>query len=460
MAALRLGRRSDMDMTSGPIVRQIITFALPLLFGSLFQQLYNTVDTWVVGNFVGKNSFSAVGTLSSATNLIISFFMGFSNGASVIISHYFGAKDSASVNRASHTFMAVTLIMCVALTIIGIAIIPLLLQIMKSPAEVAAEQKIYLTIYFAGISGLLIYNMGSAILRAIGDSTHPFIFLVVSASLNIVLDLVFVIFFDMGTAGVAYATIIAQGISALLVLRVLFTTDTSIRISVRKIKIDTMILGKIFKVGMPSALQMAVTCFSNIFVQSYINFFGADVMGGWTSYIKVDQLVLLPMQSIAMATQTFVGQNLGTMNTERARQGVRTSLNMSLISTAVLIAAVIPLARFIVEIFIGSEEPGVILYGTMFLTYLTPAYLLPCFNQIYAGALRGCGKSGIPMAAMLLSFVAFRQVYLFIMANYISNTIMPIAMGYPAGWLVCSLILIVAYKRNFTDEKLKASSLV
>ncbi|MBQ3317710.1 MAG: MATE family efflux transporter [Spirochaetales bacterium] len=460
MAALRLGRRSDMDMTSGPIVRQIIMFSLPLLFGSLFQQLYNTVDTWVVGNFVGKNSFSAVGTLSSATNLIISFFMGFSNGASVIISHYFGAKDSASVNRASHTFMAVTLILCVALTIIGIAIIPLLLQIMKSPAEVAAEQKIYLTIYFAGISGLLIYNMGSAILRAIGDSTHPFIFLVVSASLNIVLDLVFVIFFDMGTAGVAYATIIAQGISALLVLRVLFTTDTSIRISVRKIKIDTMILGKIFKVGMPSALQMAITCFSNIFVQSYINFFGADVMGGWTSYIKVDQLVLLPMQSIAMATQTFVGQNLGTMNTERARQGVRTSLNMSLISTAVLIAAVIPLARFIVEIFIGSEEPGVILYGTMFLTYLTPAYLLPCFNQIYAGALRGCGKSGIPMAAMLLSFVAFRQVYLFIMANYISNTIMPIAMGYPAGWLVCSLILIVAYKRNFTDEKLKASSLV
>ena len=449
-----------MDMTSGPIVRQIIMFSLPLLFGSLFQQLYNTVDTWVVGNFVGKNSFSAVGTLSSATNLIISFFMGFSNGASVIISHYFGAKDSASVNRASHTFMAVTLILCVALTIIGIAIIPLLLQIMKSPAEVAAEQKIYLTIYFAGISGLLIYNMGSAILRAIGDSTHPFIFLVVSASLNIVLDLVFVIFFDMGTAGVAYATIIAQGISALLVLRVLFTTDTSIRISVRKIKIDTMILGKIFKVGMPSALQMAITCFSNIFVQSYINFFGADVMGGWTSYIKVDQLVLLPMQSIAMATQTFVGQNLGTMNTERARQGVRTSLNMSLISTAVLIAAVIPLARFIVEIFIGSEEPGVILYGTMFLTYLTPAYLLPCFNQIYAGALRGCGKSGIPMAAMLLSFVAFRQVYLFIMANYISNTIMPIAMGYPAGWLVCSLILIVAYKRNFTDEKLKASSLV
>ncbi|MBR5098737.1 MAG: MATE family efflux transporter [Spirochaetales bacterium] len=460
MAVFRLGKRSDMDMTSGPIVRQIITFALPLLFGSLFQQLYNTVDTWVVGNFVGKNSFSAVGTLSSATNLIISFFMGFSNGASVIISHYFGAKDDESVNRASHTFMAVTLILCVTLTLMGIAIIPLLLKIMKSPAEVAAEQRIYMTIYFAGISGLLIYNMGSAILRAIGDSTHPFIFLVVSASLNIVLDLVFVIVFKMGTAGVAYATILSQGISALLVLRLLFTTNTSIRISVRKIRIDTMILRKIFKVGLPSALQMAITCFSNIFVQSYINFFGADVMGGWTSYIKVDQLVLLPMQSIAMGTQTFVGQNLGIMNTERARQGVRTSLYMSLVSTAVLIATVVPLAKIIVEIFIGSEEEGVILYGTMFLTYLTPAYLLPCFNQIYAGALRGSGRSSIPMMAMLFSFVLFRQIYLFIMAHFISNTIMPIALGYPAGWLVCSIIMVIAYKRNFTDEKLKSSSLV
>ena len=460
MAVFRLGKRSDMDMTSGPIVRQIITFALPLLFGSLFQQLYNTVDTWVVGNFVGKNSFSAVGTLSSATNLIISFFMGFSNGASVIISHYFGAKDDESVNRASHTFMAVTLILCVTLTLMGIAIIPLLLKIMKSPAEVAAEQRIYMTIYFAGISGLLIYNMGSAILRAIGDSTHPFIFLVVSASLNIILDLVFVIVFKMGTAGVAYATILSQGISALLVLRLLFTTSTSIKISVRKIRIDTMILRKIFKVGLPSALQMAITCFSNIFVQSYINFFGADVMGGWTSYIKVDQLVLLPMQSIAMGTQTFVGQNLGIMNTERARKGVRTSLYMSLVSTAVLIATVVPLAKIIVEIFIGSEEEGVILYGTMFLTYLTPAYLLPCFNQIYAGALRGSGRSSIPMMAMLFSFVLFRQIYLFIMAHFISNTIMPIALGYPAGWLVCSIIMVIAYKRNFTDEKLKSSSLV
>ena len=460
MSTLRIGRRRDMDMTQGPIMSQLVSFALPLLFGSIFQQLYNTVDTWVVGNFVGKNSFSAVGTLSSVTNLVISFFLGFSSGASVIISHYFGAKDEENVNRTTHTFVAVTLIMCVVLTILGIALIPLVLMIMKSPAEVAAEQRIYLLIYFSGLSGLLIYNMGSAILRAIGDSTHPFMFLVVSASLNIVLDLVFVIVFHMGTAGVAYATIMAQMISAILVMFVLFRTSTSVRVSVRKLRIYGYILKKIFRVGLPSALQMSITCFSNIFVQSYINQFGADVMGGWTAYIKVDQLVLLPMQSIALATQTFVGQNLGLMQTERARKGVKVSLYISLVSTAVLIAAVIPLAKFIVEIFVGTAETGVIHYGTMFLTYLTLAYLLPCFNQIYGGALRGAGKSSIPMIAMLGSFVFFRQIYLFIVANYISNTILPIAMGYPAGWLVCSVSLAIAYKICFTDEKIKKSALV
>ena len=458
--SLRLGKRADVNMTSGPIVPQIVNFAVPILLGMLFQQLYNTVDTWVVGNFVGKNSFSAVGTLSSVTNLVISFFMGFSTGASVIISHYFGAGDRENVSKTTHTFVATTLIMCVLLTILGVALIPLMLAIMKSPPEVAYEQSIYLTIYFGGISGLLIYNMGSAILRAIGDSTHPFIFLVVSASINIALDLLFAIVFKMGTAGVAYATVLAQMVSAILVMVVLFRTKSSVKLSIRKLKIDAKIIMKIFKIGLPSALQMSITCFSNVFVQSYINQFGSDVMGGWSAYNKIDQLVLLPMQSVAMAAQTFVGQNLGISNTERARQGVRTSLYISLASTAVLIAIVVPLARPIVRIFIDSSEEGVIHYGTMFMTYLTLFYLLPCFNQIYGGALRGCGKAAIPMVAMLSSFVVFRQVYLFIMSNYISNTIMPIALGYPAGWLVCSITMTIAYRICFTDEKLRKSSLI
>ena len=457
---LRLTKRADVNMTDGPIAPQIINFSIPIILGMLFQQLYNTVDTWVVGNFVGKNSFSAVGTLSPVTNLAISFFMGFSSGASVIISHYFGANDKENLSKANHTFVATTLILCVVLTLLGMALIPLLLTILKSPTEVAYEQSIYLTIYFGGISGLLIYNMGSAILRAVGDSSHPFLFLVVSAVLNIILDLLFVIPFKMGTAGVAYATVLSQFISAILVFWVLFKTKSVVRLSIKKLKIDPTMLIKIFRIGLPSALQMSITSFSNVFVQSYINYFGTDVMGGWTAYNKVDQLVLLPMQSIAFATQTFVGQNLGTDKTERARKGVSACLYLSLASTAVLIALIIPASRYIVRFFIGSGEEGVIRYGAMFLTCLTPFYLLPCFNQIYAGALRGAGKPAIPMAAMLGSFVLFRQIYLFVMASYISNTIMPIALGYPAGWLLCSIAMIAAYKVCFTDERLRKSSIV
>lgn len=453
-------KRGSVNMTSGPIVPQIINFAVPILLGSIFQQLYNTVDTWVVGHFVGKNSFSAVGTLGPVTNLVISFFMGFSSGASVVISHYYGAQDDSNVSKSTHTFVATTLILCVVLTFLGIVAIPLMIRILKSPAEVAAEQVTYLTIYFAGVSGLMIYNMGSAILRAVGDSTHPFIFLVVSALLNIVLDLLFVIGFKWGTAGVAYATIIAQFVSAILTMVVLLRSKSSVRVSFKKIRIHGKIFVKIFRIAVPSALQMSITSFSNIFVQSYINFFGADVMGGWTAYSKIDQLVLLPMQSIALATQTFVGQNLGTAKTDRARQGVHVCLILALISTAILIVVVVPLSKYIVKFFIESNESAVIEYGTMFLSTLTLFYLLPCFNQIYAGALRGAGKSGIPMIAMLLSFVVFRQVYLYIVANYISNTIMPIAMGYPAGWLVCSISLAIAYHFCFTDKRLQKNAIV
>lgn len=462
MSALSLGirKRADVNMTSGPIVPQIINFSVPILLGMLFQQFYNTVDTWVVGNFVGKNSFSAVGTLSSVTNLVISFFMGFSSGASVVISHYFGANDKENVSKATHTFVAATLIMCVVLTFLGMALIPLMLAILKSPTEVAYEQSIYMTIYFGGISGLLIYNMGAAILRAIGDSSHPFMFLVVCAILNIVLDLLFVIPLKMGTAGVAYATVLSQLVSSVLVMWVLFRTKSVVKLNLKKLKLDPSILLKIFKIGLPSALQMSINCFSNVFVQSYINYFGADVMGGWSAYNKIDQIVLLPMQAVALATQTFVGQNLGIQNTERTRKGVRICLYLALIPTAVLIAIVVPTSKYIVKFFIDSSEEGVIHYGSLFMTYITLFYLLPCFNQIYAGALRGAGKSSIPMLAMLSSFVVFRQIYLYIMSRYISNTIMPIAMGYPAGWLVCSIIMTIAYKICFTDEKLAKSSLV
>ena len=453
MSALSLRKKSELDMTEGSILPLIISFSIPLLMGNLFQQLYNTVDTWVVGNYVGKNSFSAVGTLSSVLNMVISFFVGFSSGASVVISQYYGAKDSENVSRATHTFVALTIIMCVLCTFGGLAFIPAVIKLLKSPAEVASEQVIYMSIYFAGISGLLIYNMGSAILRAIGNSTDPFIFLVVSAVLNIILDLVFVIAFKMGTAGVAYATILSQFISAILCLFVLFRTKTAVKLHIKQIKLHKDILSKIVKIGLPSALQIAITCFSNIFIQSFINQFGSDVMGGWTAYIKVDQFLILPTQSISIAVQTFVGQNIGVMNIERAKQGVKISNRVSMIFCAILAMPVMLLAGPIVKLFIGANEPQVVYYGRLILLWITPWHVITVYNQIYAGALRGAGKSSIPMAAMLFSFVLFRQLYEIVISKYV-NHVIPVAFGYPAGWILCSILLAFGYKHYFTEETL------
>lgn len=446
--------KTEVDMTSGGIVALLLNFAAPLLLGNIFQQLYNTVDTWVVGNYVGKNAFSAVGTLSPIINTIIGFFIGFSNGACVIISRHFGAGDKEKVQRSVHTFVAVTLILCVVFTILGIALTPLMLDLIKSPAEVRSEQYTYLSIYFAGVTGLLLYNMGSAILRAVGNSVYPFLFLVVSALLNTAMDLVFVIAFDMGTAGVAYATIAAQLVSAILVMAMLFKTDSSVRVRLKSLHIDKSILGGIFRIGLPAALQMSVTAFSNIFVQSYINFFGSDCMGGWTAYSKIDQLLFLPMNSLSLATQTFVGQNLGRKLTDRTRRGVRTSLFMSMLCTAVLIIPVVAFAPSLVRFFIDESEAGVIHYGTLFLRMISPFYVMCCLNQIYGGALRGAGEAKVSMVIMLGSFVLFRQIYLFVVSNYVSNTVVAISLGYPFGWLLCSILMLVFYKRIFKDERL------
>ena len=452
--------KTEVDMTNGNIAVLIFDFALPLLLGNIFQQLYNTVDTWVVGNYVGKNAFSAVGTLNSIINTLIGFFVGFSNGACVIIAQHFGANNPDKIKKAVHTFVSVTLILCVFFTFLGMAFTPMMLKLMKSPPEVFKEQEIYLTIYFAGITGLLLYNMGSAILRAVGNSFYPFLFLVVSAILNIVLDLVFVIVFKLGTAGVAYATILSQMVSAILVVFVLLTTKSCVNVRIRDLRIDMRILKDIFRIGLPSALQMSITAFSNVFVQSYINYFGSDCMGGWTAYSKLDQLLFLPMQSIALAAQTFVGQNLGKNLTERTRKGVSSALFMAVASTAFLVVAVEFFASGLVGFFIDSNEVDVIYYGTLFLRTISPFYILCCVNQVYGGALRGSGNSHVAMIVMLFSFVLFRQIYLFIMSNFISNTVLPIAFSYPAGWLVCSLLMLVFYRRVFSDKNLLKTRLI
>ena len=465
----RMSRRGDVDMTRGSEMRHILSFALPLLVGNIFQQLYNTVDSWVVGNFASNEAFAAVGTVGPIINMLIGMFSGFASGAGVVISQFYGAKDHQKVHDTVHTAIAMTAVLTLILTAIGVLVTPAMLRFMKTTDEVFPESSAYLTIYFGGMIGLLFYNMGAGILRAVGDSRHPFYFLLVSAVTNTVLDLLFVIRFHMGVVGVAVATVLAQALSATLTIVTLMRSESSIRLTLREVRLDLEMLGKIVRVGIPAALQMAVTAFSNVFVQSYINQFGTNCMSGWTAYSKVDQFIFMPMQSLALAATTFVGQNLGIGQVERAKKGARTALMMAFASTAVISVVVILFAPSLVYFF--NQESEVMRYGTMFLRYLTPFYFLCCINQVYSAALRGAGDSRAPMIIMLASFVLFRQMYLFLMSrlllagiappvidgqqivrlfsfniDYTDFCVMVLALGYPAGWLVCSLSTLTYYR--------------
>lgn len=454
LPGLQVKRRQDVDMTSGNIIKHIITFAFPLLLGSLFQQMYNTVDTWVVGNYVGNNAFSAVGAVTPIINMLIGSFMGFSSGAGVVISQYYGAGQYNTVQDAVHTSIVLTFILSILFTITGLVLTPILIGVINMHQDAVGEASTYLKIYFSGLIGLMLYNMGSGILRAVGDSRKPFYFLVICAVLNTLLDLVFVLVFKMGVEGVALATVVSQFISAILVVLELLRTKSCIKLQIRKLKIHPAIFKKILSIGTPAALQMAITAFSNVFVQSYITHFdlgmpSPDYMSGWTSYLKIDQLLFLPMQSIALASTTFVGQNLGKGQVARARKGVTYSILMALSATAIMMIPVMVFAPHIVSFL--NRKPEVIAHGTMFLHWLTPFYLLCCFNQIYAGALRGAGDSQAPMIIMVTSFVGFRQLYLFCMSR-IYNEIIPIAMSYPAGWILCSLLCFIYYHRVRLDK--------
>ena len=456
MTALKLQNhtRQDVDMTQGTILGHIIRFAFPLLIGNLFQQLYNTVDTWVVGNYVSNDAFAAVGAVTPIVNMLIGAFMGLSSGASVVISQFYGAGRHDRVEDTVHTAFSMTLILSVIFTAIGLFITPYMIRFTNLHTTAVDEATTYLGIYFSGLIGLMLYNIGAGILRAIGDSQRPFYFLVICALMNTVLDLVFVKVFRLGVAGVAYATIISQGVSAILVILTLLYTKSCIKLKLKKIRLHWDVLKKILLVGIPAALQMAITSFSNVFVQSYINHFdqglaSSDYMSGWTAYLKVDHLLFLPVQSIALAVTTFVGQNLGSKQIARAKRGVTCAMLLSLAATILLMIPVLIFAPQIVGFL--NNKPEVIRNGTLFLRWLSPFYVLCCFNQIYASALRGAGNSRASMIIMLLSFVAFRQIYLFAMSK-ICFKVIPIALGYPAGWLVCSLITTIYYHRVSLDK--------
>ena len=432
------------DMTSGSIVGQIIAFSLPLMLGNIFQMLYNTVDVIVVGNFVGKEALAAVGSTTMIVNMAVFFFNGFSVGAGVVIARNFGARDLKRLHVAVETTMAMTLLFGVLFSVAGAFVTRPLLRLMSTPEDVFADASTYLTIYFAGIGGLLIYNMGSSILRAVGDTRRPLYFLMLTSVLNIILDLFFVVGLHAGIAGVAYATILSQAISALLILLLLTRTREIYRFVWRDLSIDPETLRHIFSVGLPAGIQSVITAFSNVFVQGYINSFGSSCMAGWSCYNKLDQFIMLPMQSMAMAATTFVSQNIGAGKEERADRGMWTTIAMALGVTGVIALILYAFAEPAVGLF--TKDASVIAFGALFMHTNTFFLLFNCVNHVMAGALRGRGDARGPMVIMLMTFVAVRQVYLFVLTRFIANTPRLVGFGYPVGWMACFVAELTYYR--------------
>ena len=443
--------QKSVDMTQGTIWKLLLSFAVPMLIGQIFQQLYSAVDSVVVGRFVGKEALAAVGSTGNVINSLIGFFTGLAMGAGVVISQCFGAKDEKGVHDAVHTALLVTLLASVFVTALGVSVTPTLLRWMETPEDVLGEAVTYLRIYFAGVAGLMFYNIGSGILRAVGDSRRPLYFLIFSASMNVVLDLLFVVAFRLGVAGVAYATILSQFLSALLTLWVLSRSSECYRFIPRDLRIHGHVLRRVLTVGLPSGLQNSVVSFSNVFVQAYINAFQSSCMAGWASYNRLDAFAWLPMMCIGMANTTFVGQNLGAGKIDRAKKGTKTAVLLAYAGTAVIVAALMLFASDALKLF--NSDPDVIHYGRLFILYLSPFYIPFCASQIYAGALRGAGNSLPPMLITIFSFVIFRQAYLFIGTKFIEGPLY-VGLSYPAGWLLSSTLMYIVYKRRSWEKNI------
>lgn len=444
MAAVRIGKRGNIDMTTGSIVRALILFSLPVMLGSLFQKLYSTVDAWVVGNYVSDEAFSAVGTVSPIINMLLNLFIGFTTGTTAVVARHVGARDEEGAHKAVHTACLLAVVLSAILTVVGVCMTPAMLRLIHTPADVYPESYRYLSIYFAGVGGMLLYNMGSAILRAAGDTRHPSLFLVISSLINVVLDLVLVLVFDMGVAGVAWATVISQAVSAVLVIAALMRTDPIVRLHPRRMRFYGETLKRITAVSLPASLQLSITSFSNVFVQSYINDFGKACMGGWTAFQKVNNFVDIPFCAVAVAVSTFVGQNLGAKQLERARQGVRTAQLLGGGSALLASAVAVIFAPQIAAFFTDSEE--IIRYATLFIRLITASEVILSVNQIYTSALRGSGNTRVPMVIMLGSYVACRQLYLLTVTALVPGNVVLVAASYPVTWLVATVWLWAYYR--------------
>ena len=432
----------SLDLTEGNITRQLLLFSMPILAGNLFQTLYHNVDALVVGNFVGKEALAAVNTCTPIANLMTGFFTGMSTGASVVYSRFFGAGDYKRLRDSIHTTVLFALLLGFSMALSGILLVKQILFILNCPADSYEYTRVYLTIYIAGLMFTAFYNIAASTLRAVGDSQSPFYALILSSVLNIVLDLVLVIRFEMGVAGVAIATVISQIISVILVFRRMCLMDERYRFRFREMRIDPKLLHETIAFGLPAGIQTALISISNLLVNRYINGFGSEYMAGVGVCQKVDRFISMPCQSVGLAVTTFVSQNIGAGHKDRIRRGVASCFALSFTSIVLMGIPILLHADVLIKLF--NRDALVVQTGVDMIHVMMPFYFVMAVNQILSGMMRGFGYSFQVMIASLLGMVCVRQLFLFF-AMRAEHTITHIYYAYPIGWAAAAIGVFFYY---------------
>lgn len=440
-------------MTEGSIWKKILFFSIPLILGNLFQQLYNTVDSIIVGNYIGSKALAAVGSSGSLINLLIGFCIGASAGAGVVIAQFYGAQDREGVRKAVHTTIAIAIAAGAILTVVGIVATPILLKAMGTPQEVFDQASIYLKVYFGGILFSVVYNMSAGILNAVGNSKRSLVYLMIAATSNIFLDLLFVVVLKMGIVGAAIATDISQLLSCIFIILFLVRSEDVYRVKLKDIRCYDNLLGKILKIGLPTGVQNIVISLSNVIVQSSVNSFGAVAMAGFAAYIKVDGFNILPVLSFSMAATTFVGQNVGAGRLDRVKKGMYVSVAMGIIYTVCTGILLLAFAPQVIGVF--TQNGKVVEYGVYIMKFFCPFYWMLGILHILAGTIRGTGKTMQAMVVFLFSLCIFRVLWIW-GAMSVSHKIGGVMLGYPLSWLVgLVMILIYVWKGNWMPYGMK-----
>jgi len=443
-------------MTEGSIWKKILFFSIPLILGNLFQQLYNTVDSIIVGNYIGSEALAAVGSSGSLINLLIGFCIGASAGAGVVIAQFYGAQDREGVRKAVHTTIAIAIAAGAVLTVVGIVATPILLKAMGTPQEVFDQASIYLKVYFGGILFSVVYNMSAGILNAVGNSKRSLVYLMIAATSNIFLDLLFVVVLKMGIVGAAIATDISQLLSCIFIILFLVRSEDVYRVKLKDIRCYDNLLGKILKIGLPTGVQNIVISLSNVIAQSSVNSFGAVAMAGFAAYIKVDGFNILPVLSFSMAATTFVGQNVGAGRLDRVKKGMYVSVAMGIIYTVCTGILLLAFAPQVIGVF--TQNGKVVEYGVYIMKFFCPFYWMLGILHILAGTIRGTGKTMQAMVVFLFSLCIFRVLWIW-GAMSVSHKIGGVMLGYPLSWLVgLVMILIYVWKGNWMPYGMKKDS--